>query len=415
MADSSTPGPRGSGVSLSIPILLALIAGGMAATTNAQVFALLLAPKAEGFGISVARLGGMRSIEEVVAILTAVLLTPFIDRTARKKLLLFGYVLMGCASTVAFSAQSHWHLIGFFTLDGIAKILLFSTLLALPADLASGHRLDRVLGFVIGSFALSGFTIVPLVGYVAGQFSWREGYLVTIGVAVTTFVIVALLIPTTSTPHTQHESPFRHIVLLIKLPGLLAALLSAFMRFTMFGGVLTFTGAFLIDHHNVSVGRAGLYFSFGAAAFLGCSVLSGFLLRHIGIRNVLIPGGLLTGSLIFIGFASGMALLFVGAALIAAAAMMGILENASTGLLFRLSRGHRGAAMSLNELGAAAGSLLGIGLGALSIGLIGYAGIGIALGLIAMIAAALTSIAFRALNTYSESALATSEGSSGAS
>lgn len=395
MSASIASGRDRSGARLTVSILLVLVAVGMAATTNAQVFALLLAPTAEDFGISVARLGGLRTIEEVVAIITGILLAPFIDRLDRKRLLLAGLGLMAFAAAIASLSSSPWHLIGFFVVDGVSKILMFSTLLAMPGDLASGQRLDRALGIIIGSFALSGFTVVPLAGLVSSQYSWREGYLVPVATASVTVLLVSALIPSTRPGGRAHATPFRHLTLIVKLPGLTPALISAMLRFTMFGSVLTFSGAFLIDHHGTSVGRAGLYFSMGAATFLAASVASGFLLRVVGISRALVLGGVVASTFVFIAFASDIPLRYAGGALLATVTILAVHENASTGLLLRLSRGHRGAAMSLNELCAAAGSLLGIGLGAITLRQFDYAGIGALLVVVGLSAAMVTLIAIR--------------------
>ncbi|HUG14908.1 MAG TPA: MFS transporter [Thermomicrobiales bacterium] len=367
----------------------------MAATTNAQVFALLLSPMAQDFGISVARLAGLRTIEEVVAIVTGIALAPFIDRTTRKRLLLSGLALMAAAAAIAVAATSPWHLVGYFAVDGISKILLFSTLLAMPGDLASGRRLDRALGFVIGSFALSGFTIVPLVGYIAARFSWREGYVVAVVTALISFLFVLAVIPAIRPGDRPPASPLRHLGLIVRFPGLATALTGALLRFMMFSSVLTFSGAFLINEHQVSVSRAGVYFSLGAASFLIASILSGFLLQFVGTTRALVHGGMLAATCVLVAFASGVPLSLAGCALLVTVALMGIHENASTGLLLRLSRGQRGAAMSLNELCAAAGALLGIGFGAVALRQFGYGGIGALLGLVGVLAAAVTMRAIR--------------------
>jgi predicted MFS family arabinose efflux permease len=175
----------------------------------------------------------------------------------------------------------------------------------------------------------------------------------------------------------------------------------------LFASVLTYAGAFLIDVHDVSVARAGIYFSLGALAFLLASVTSGRAIARIGPRHTLLTGGLLTAGLVGTALASGARLVVVGLCLLAAIWLMGLIENASTGLLLRLAPDDRGAAMSLNELMAAAGSLLGIGVGAAALRLSGYAGVG-GLLLVAGVAAALaTHAALRADSSWLNSARST--------
>jgi predicted MFS family arabinose efflux permease len=395
LSASATRGHERPRVTLSMPILLVLVVAGLSATTNAQVFALLLSPIASDFGISVAKLGALRAVEEVIAVATGVALAPFIDRAIRKRLLLAGFALMGIAALAGSLAAAPWMLLGFFVIDGVSKILLFSTILAMPSDLAHGRELDRALGFIIGSFALSGFTIIPLVGLAAGALSWRAGFVIAACVALTAFLLVLTVIPSIAPTGESHGTPLVHMRIIARLPGLVYALIGAFLRFLLFGAVFTYAAAFLIDEHGVSVGRAGLYLSLGSIAFLTASVLSGYLLQFIGTTRSLVGGCLLASVLVIVAFSLDLRLIYAGMGLIAVAATLAILENASTGLLLRLAPGHRGAAMSLNELCAAAGALFGIGFGALLLRLAGFTGVGVVLAVVGVLSAAVTLLAIR--------------------
>jgi predicted MFS family arabinose efflux permease len=208
-------------------------------------------------------------------------------------------------------------------------------------------------------------------------------------------LLVALVLPAVQPPRRVHASLRAHARSLVSLPGLPAALVGALFRFMLFASVLTYGGAFLIDEHDVSVSRAGFFFSIGAVMFLLSSITSGRVIERIGQRHALITGCLLTAALLTIALASGARLAVAGLSLVAAVSLMGLLENASTGLLLRLAPDDRGAAMSLNELVAAAGSLTGIGLGAAALRLSGYAGIGALLAAAGLIAAGASLAALR--------------------
>lgn len=387
MESDSTRGPVVPRVSISGRTLVVLVFGGLAATTNAQVFALLLAPIARDLGYSVAKLGGLRTTEEVAAVATAIALTPVVDRYPRKWLLVAGFVLMATAAALISMSFTVWMLIGFFVIDGVSKILLFSALLALPSDLSSGREHDRALGFVIGSFSIAGVTAVPLAGVLSDAFTWRAGYVLAVALAGVAIMSVAVGVPSVQPPPHRHESLRAHASSLSRLPGFAIALAGAFCRFAMFASVLNYGGAYLIDERGVSVGRAGFYFSLGAFAFLAASILSGYVLVLVGVSRVLLGAGLATGVLALTAFGSGQSLAVVGACLLGTVALMGMLENASTGLLLRLAPDDRGAAMSLNELVAAAGSLLGIGVCAVVLRSSGFGGVAVFLAALAVIGA----------------------------
>lgn len=391
-----TRGEDTSRVSLSPRVITGLVVAGLAATTNAQVFALLLSPIAGDLGISVSRLGALRTLEEAVAIATSLALTPIIDRYPRRNLLLTGFVLMATASLLAAAGLHPAMLVGYFVIDGVSKIFLFASILALPSDLTSGPALNRLLGFVIGSFALTGFTTVPMAGFLADELSWRSGFGLAAGIALAAFVVAIATLPDVRPAAHDHPSAADQFRAIAALPGLLPGLLSAMFRFAMYASVINYTSAFFVDDFGIDVSVAGLYFSIGSLGFLGASVISGYLLVRVGGTRALIGGGLVAGILAAVAFGAGLPLAVTGLALFVVASLMGILENASTALLFRLAPDHRGAAMSLNELVAAGGSMLGIGVGALALRFAGYGGIGVVLGLSAAIAIITTWIAVKA-------------------
>lgn len=396
LTDSETRGHDRPRVSLSPQVITGLVVAGLAATTNAQIFALLLSPIANDLGLSVPRLGALRTIEEFVAIATGLALTPVIDRYARRHLLLIGFVLMATAALLASMSVHPVMLVGYFVIDGVSKILLFASLLALPSDLTRGPALDRALGFVIGSFALTGFTTVPLAGLLADELSWRAGFGLAVGIAVAAFAVTLVTLPGVRPAAHAHSSVVEQFRVITALPGLLAGLIGAMFRFAMYASVVNYTSAYFVDDFGVDVSVAGLYFSLGSLGFLGASVVSGYFLARVGGTRALIGGGIITGIFATIAYGAGLPLPVTGFALFVVAAAMGILENASTALLFRLAPDHRGAAMSLNELGAAGGSMLGIGVGALALRLDGYSGISVVLGLSGAIAVITTWLAVQA-------------------
>jgi predicted MFS family arabinose efflux permease len=393
--DSASRSDARAAVLLTRPVLVVLVLSGMSATMNVEVFSLLLSPLADDLGYSVASLGALRAIEEITAVLTALVITPLMDRFPRRTLLLAGFGLMALAAGTAAASVGIVMLLIYFVVDGISKILLFSSVLALPSDLAAGREHDRALGFVIGSFALAGFTVMPLVGILAAASSWRAGYVVSLVFALLTMSLVALVLPVVQPQSRVHASLRAHARSLVALPGFPAALTGALFRFMLFASVLTYSGAYVIDEHGVSVTRAGFFFSIGALAFLLSSITSGRVIERIGPRHALVTAGVLTAGLLAIALSSGARLAVAGICLVAAVWLMGLLENASTGLLLRLAPHDRGAAMSLNELMAAAGSLLGIGAGAAALRLSGYAGIGALLAAAGLLAGAVTLSALR--------------------
>src|SRR5690606_3297498 len=74
-----------------------------------------------------------------------------------------------------------------------------------------------------------------------------------------------------------------------------------------------------------------------------------------------------------------------GVLLLVTIAFLPVQENGALGLILRGAGEVRGAAVSLNELGAGLGGITGAALGGLAIRCAGYPGLGIFLGIIALL------------------------------
>ena len=393
-------GRQGDGIqrsaALQLPVLVGLVGGGMAATTNTGVTGLLLTSIAEDLGTSVALLGGLKALSATVAFITAFPLSRVADQYPRKYLILLGLCFMLAAAAVALTARGLAWFIGYYLLAGAADVILFAMLLAAASDYVDGPDLDRANGFVIGAFGLPGFVVVPLAGLISDSYGWRQAYLINVGVALLAIVLVTLLLPRVPPTGSQPESMLAHLRMLTRKPGLLLIMLGNLMRFMILTVLIIYTAAFLIDQYRLSDGRAGFYFGLGAAVFLLAAVLSGWLIGRLGLRRVMVPGGLiLTGGLV-VAFLPGNPGLVAGAGLMISGSLLSIQENGALGAILRIAPQDRGAATSLNEIGAAIAGVGGAALGGLVVELAGYRGLGILLGTCGLAAVLFTWRSFRA-------------------
>jgi predicted MFS family arabinose efflux permease len=162
------------------------------------------------------------------------------------------------------------------------------------------------------------------------------------------------------------------------------------MRFIVLTVLIAYTAAYLIERFELSDSRTGFYFAIGSAVFLLAAFASGLLIARLGLRRVMLPGGLILAGTLFLAFLPGIPGLLVGAGLLLSAGILSTHENGSLGAILRIAPNDRGAATSLNEIGAAISGVLGSALGGAVIHLVGFGGLGVALGLIALAAYAFT-------------------------
>lgn len=386
-------------------VLIAACLLAIAATSNTNSFGLVFAPVAEGLGISVAALGGLRTLENAVSIVVAILVAPMIDRYPRKYVMLLGYGLASIASLTLVLTKSPAGAVMFFMLNGASIMLILGSLTAMPSDFVTGRPLNRVMGLIIGFIAFTSILIAPIVGNVSERFSWESGMLVSSGVTGTAFLISLLLIPAyhneSSAGATSPGILQRYRVILGQTP-LLLMLANNLFRFAQLGAMMTFTSTILIMRFDLPLGRIGLIFTAIGVVFFLFSAGTGTFLHILKARRVLIWGGILVAALIagVLVFAAPLYLTLPGIILIIGCVAAQI--NTGTIAVLRLSPLARGAAMAWNELAAATGSLAGIGLGSIGLAVAGVSGLGAVLCVIAITGAVVSRIALHFSNYTDE-------------
>ena len=389
------------GRSLPLPILLTLVVGGMAATTNSSVTGLLLTSIAEDLDRSVALMGSLRALSASVAFVTAFPLSRFADQYPRKYLLTLGLGCMVAGGIIALVAPNLTVFLGYYIFAGITDVILFAMLLAAASDYVDGRALDRANGIVIGAFGLPGFVIVPLAGLISDSYGWRQAYLINISIALVGALLILLLLPRVEPSGTKAQSILSHLRMLTRKPGLLTIVLGNVMRFTILTALISYTAAFLIEEYDLSDGRAGFFYGIGSAVFLAAAVTSGLLIGWLGLRRVMLPGGMMLVGALLLAFLPGNPGVVTGIGLIASGSLLSIQENGALGAILRIAPHDRGAATSLNEIGAAISGVIGAAFGGLVIELFGFNGLGIFLAIVGLIALYFTWRSFQTARVVS--------------
>jgi predicted MFS family arabinose efflux permease len=384
-------------------VLIAACILAVAATSNTNSFGLVFVPVAEGLGISVAALGGLRTLENAVSIVVAILVAPMIDRYPRKYVMMLGYGSATAASLTLILVNSPIGAVAFFMLNGASIMLILGSLTAMPSDFITGRPLNRVMGLIIGCIAFTSIIVAPIVGNVSERLSWEAGMLVSSGVTGTAFLITLLVVPSYQVESSgPPPSGFlqRYRVILGQIP-LLLMLGNNLFRFAQLGSMMTFTSSILILRFDLALGRIGLVFAAIGVVFFTFSAGCGLYLHVLKTRRVLVWGGLAAATLMActLVFTTPLYVTLPGIILI-----IGIIAaqiNTGTIAVLRLSPWARGAAMAWNELAAATGSLIGIGLGSIGLAIAGVSGLGAVLCTLAIGGAVVSRVALF-LSKYSD-------------
>jgi predicted MFS family arabinose efflux permease len=379
-------------------VLIAACVLAVAATSNTTSFGLVLAPVAEGLGISVAALGGLRTIENAVSITVAILVAPLIDRFPRKYVMLLGYGSATAASLTLVMSGSATGAVVYFMLNGVSIMLILGSLTAMPSDFVTGRPLNRVMGLIIGSVAFTSIIIAPIVGNVSERVTWESGILVSSAVTGMAFLITLLLIPSYRVSEEDASSGGfiqRYRVILGHTP-LLWMLGNNLFRFAQNGAMMTFTSTLLILRFDLPLGRIGLVFAAIGVVFFLFSSTCGMYLHRLKTRRVLIWGGSVVATIMALVLIISVPLYVTVPGIIAIIGLIAAQINTGTIAVLRLSPWARGAAMAWNEVAAATGSLIGIALASFGIAVAGVTGFGVALCGVAIAGALVSHIALAA-------------------
>ncbi len=376
-------------------LLVACVFFCLTATVNTQTFGLLLAHVADSTGLSIAAMGGLRTLENVATVIVAILLAPHVDRYPRRLPLLVGFACGIAAAITLWAFPTPLGAAAYFLLNGTAVMLTISTALAIPADFLSGRELNRAMGFMIAGFALSEVLFLPVAGQVAEAYGWRASYLLTAALLGAAFGVVLAVLPG-SAPQTEQihggvsGSGYRRFA---RNRRLLLLLLSAMLRFAQYAAISTFLSTLLILRFGLRVSSIGEIFALVGIMSFGGSALSGFVLHSGRFWLTLVVGGAVVAFLTFASVALNPGLIATVVLILVVMCGLALQENASTLSVLEFSREARGAATALNELSAAAGALMGIGVGSIGLEIAGIRGLGITLSALGLLGALATRAA----------------------
>jgi len=358
-------------------LLAAFLFFSFTATINTQTFGLLLERAAQGLDVSVATLGGLRTLENLASIVVAFAVAPIMDRYPRKVPLIAGFVLAGLAALILTLDHTVRGAVLYFIFNGAAVMLAVSIVLTAPGDLLSGRALSRMMGLMIGAFAFTPIFFLPIAGIVSDWAGWRAGFILTTCLALVAVGIALRFVPNFGQGSGSSEGYLSRYRSLLDNHELLLMLCASLARFALFNALFTFLSASLIERYDLSVSLIGLVFSaVGLMLFTG-STTSGFLLQRLGSGRALVEGGALLTVGFGLAFVADPGVVATVCLVLALVFVLGVQENAATLIVLKLGASARGAAMSWNELSAATGSMVGIGLASLGLSLAGVTGFGL--------------------------------------
>lgn len=353
------------------------------ATMASQALLVVLSPTmvaiAGDLDASVGAVGQARSISAAVAITASIAIVGRIDALGVDRLLRLGaaVAIVACAA-VALSTTLAAFLIA-NVLVGAAFACLVSAGFAGVAAFSPDRR-AWAIGYVAGANALAWIVVNPIVGTVTDLLSWRAAQAVPAAIAMATLIAP----PAATSASVASPGQVRTLLAERSARRWIGAELVAYGAWT---ALLTFVGAFFIQHLGVGEGAVGWLLASGAATYFAASSRSGtladrFARRHLVAASSLLMAGLLVAQLRVESDAFGVGIF----CLIGLAA--GVRTPASSGLGLEQLPHHPGAMMAGRTAATQLGYLLGAAIGGAVVAGAGYGTLGIVLA-VGMAASAL--------------------------
>ena len=240
------------------------------------------------------------------AAIMGLILAVFLDRYARKQLLLVGSAGLAIATLLAALSTDLYTLIAARLLAGVFGGLIATASLALVTDLIPGHYRARALALVMSAFSIASIVGVPLGLELATRYGWQAPFYVLSMFSLLSLVLVFRYVPV----NTLIEKPVRYrFALLLKQKVFwLGYLMTASVMFSSFMFIPNIATYVVFNLHFPLEDMGQLYLVGGIFSFFVLQLV-GKLIDRLGALAVSLMGTLILGIVMIFGFMPGMLIL----------------------------------------------------------------------------------------------------------
>jgi predicted MFS family arabinose efflux permease len=355
------------------------------ATMASQAMIVVLSPTivstAADLGASVPAIGQARSITAIVSVVASVVISVRASRLSIRAGLAAGAGLALVAGALVATATNVPVFLAAHVVVGLAQALLISGGFAGVAAF-TGSRRGWATGYVASAQALAWVVVNPGAAALAEHVTWRMAYLIPASVALAALLTARLAHPLPAAQGTDPWAPVR----VRSARRWVGAETAGFAAWT---AVLTFSGAFFIEHTGAAVGLTGWLLAAGASAYFLAATQSGRLGARLP-RKSLVAGAALLMALFFpVMLTAGLSTAGAAAAFAVLGLLAGVRTPASAALGLETLPGQPAAIMAARTAATQVGYLVGAVLGGTVIAGWGYAPLGPVLAVVMLLSAAL--------------------------
>lgn len=240
---------------------------------------------------------GLLAVFYSAAAAVASLVTGIVsDHYGRRRFLIAGAVVFGCASWMAAHAGSFMGLTLARGLTGLGAGTISTCSIAYAGDWFDYSVRGRALSWISAAYFAAPILGVPLAAQVASRLGWRDTFyfFAILGAAVALFTLRLPRDRREASPSSEKwQATFRACRSFFKRRDTSAGLIIAFLVSGGLYGFLFYIGQWLNSSFGVSTGTIGLVFMLGGLVALLSAPLAGSLSDRWGKRPVSIVGNIL--------------------------------------------------------------------------------------------------------------------------
>ncbi len=352
--------------------------------------------------VPVAVVGQTLTVETILSVLAALLISPLADSIGRRPVILAAIGLHTLGSALIWFYPSLTVLFLGSALMGVGNGIFFPQVFATVGDSFERRPRDRmlVLLVIVGRVA---FLVGPLLsGLLAGIFDWTATF--AAGSLISAWSMAAAWIVAPRLPARGGSllavvaavaGAYRHLL----GRRVTATVLAANILFVIGGyGIDVYFGAFAAQSYGLAPGQVGLLLTVGPAVAIVATWLS---VRISPERRAFALMG--SGLIVFLPLAILLNFPLVPAFAVAMSAIWSIglgLRSASlNAVILDLAPRHRGAITGLSQVSFSGGTMLGSALGGIALATGGYSAMGILFGACTLLSVGLFAVVRRDINS----------------
>jgi len=338
------------------------------------------------FGQQVGIAGQIRTMSSVVGVIVSLLLGALSVKFSSRSLLLTGLLLLTFSSFGCSIAWDFTSMLVLYSMTGMATSIVQPMTNALIGKHFPPEERSKVLGWSAAGTSIAYLVCSPLVSIISGLAGWRMTFIVLIP----PLSLLALAATYMGIPRASEGE------MTVDPQGLLAGFRSIFsnrsaafcllgttLTWASFIGSLTYSVSFFRETFSIAVGWASLILSAMALSKTVGHMLIGSLVNRFGRKNVVVASvsctALFTASYL-VSEALWPSLVLVCVSCVLA----GFMHTSVASLNLEQIPEFRGSMMSLSTAAMMIGSVIGSGVGGLTLMLHGYRSVGAILGLLGM-------------------------------